>query len=73
MPYRKVTYLEQMWYLLRYKIRELLRREEKGAHDMIWLFAASMAALLFWIPLGKISQRSDADQAPAEGEENDRA
>ena len=27
MPYRKVTYLEQMLYLLRYKIRELLGKE----------------------------------------------
>ena len=29
MPYRKVTYLEQAWYLILFKIRELLRREEK--------------------------------------------
>ena len=29
MPYRKVSYLEQCWYLLRYKLRQLLRREEK--------------------------------------------
>ena len=29
MPYRKVSYLEQCWYLIRCKIRELLRREEK--------------------------------------------
>ena len=28
MPYRKITYLEQMWYLLRYKIRELLGKEK---------------------------------------------
>lgn len=28
MPYRKVTYLEQMLYLLRYKIRELLGKEK---------------------------------------------
>lgn len=28
MPYRKVSYLEQMWYLLRYKIRELLGKEK---------------------------------------------
>ncbi len=27
MPYRKVSYLEQMWYLLRYKLRELLGKE----------------------------------------------
>lgn len=32
MPYRRVTYLEQIWYLLRYKILELLRREEEN-HD----------------------------------------
>ena len=65
MPYREVTYLEQMWYLLKYKLRE------RGDRNMIWLFAASMAALLFWIPLGKMAQRSDAAQAPGEGEEND--
>lgn len=29
MPYRKVRYLEQCWYLIRYKLRQLLRREEK--------------------------------------------
>ena len=29
MPYRKVTYMEQMWYLLRYKILEMIRGEEK--------------------------------------------
>lgn len=29
MPYRKVGYLEQIWYLLRYKILELLRKEEE--------------------------------------------
>lgn len=27
MPYRKVTYLEQCWYLIKYKILELLRKE----------------------------------------------
>lgn len=30
MPYRKMTYLEQALYLLLYKLRELLRREEKN-------------------------------------------
>lgn len=29
MPYRKITYLEQMWYLLRYKLRELLGKEKE--------------------------------------------
>lgn len=29
MPYRKMTYLEQMWYLLRYKILELLGKEKE--------------------------------------------
>ena len=29
MPYRKVTYLEQCWYLLRYKLRELLGKEKE--------------------------------------------
>ena len=29
MPYRRVTYLEQCWYLLRYKIRELLGKEKE--------------------------------------------
>ena len=28
MPYRKVTYLEQMWYLLRAKLRDLLGKEK---------------------------------------------
>lgn len=28
MPYRKVGYLEQCWYLIRYKIRELLGKEK---------------------------------------------
>ncbi len=28
MPYRKVTSLEQMWYLLRYIILELLGKEK---------------------------------------------
>lgn len=28
MSYRKVSYLEQIWYLLRYKIRELLGKEK---------------------------------------------
>lgn len=28
MPYRKVTYMEQIWYLLRYKLRELLGKEK---------------------------------------------
>ena len=32
MPYRKVTYLEQCWYLILFMIRELLRGEEKR-HD----------------------------------------
>lgn len=40
---------------------------------MKWLLIAPALALLFWIPLGKTAQRSDVDQAPAEGEENDRA
>ncbi len=29
MPYRKVTYLEQLWYMVKYKLLELLRREEE--------------------------------------------
>lgn len=29
MPYRKVTYLEQILYLLRYKILELLGKEKR--------------------------------------------
>lgn len=33
MPYRKVGYLEQCWYLLRYKIRELLRKKEEKDDD----------------------------------------
>jgi hypothetical protein len=28
MPYRKVTYLEQMWYLILFKLRELLGKEK---------------------------------------------
>lgn len=32
MPYRKMTYLEQMWYLLCYKILEIIRGEETK-HD----------------------------------------
>lgn len=29
MPYRKMTYMEQMWYLLRAKLRELLGKEKE--------------------------------------------
>lgn len=28
MPYRKWTYLEQCWYLIKYKILELLGKEK---------------------------------------------
>ena len=33
MPYRKITYLEQMWYLFKYKLRQLLRRERRRRND----------------------------------------
>ena len=29
MPYRKVTYAEQTWYIIRYKLRELFHRRKK--------------------------------------------
>ena len=29
MPYRKVTYLEQMWYLLKFRIKQLLPVSKK--------------------------------------------
>lgn len=32
MPYRKVSYLEQLWYILKYKLRERLHRKKEGMH-----------------------------------------
>lgn len=29
MPYRRMTYLEQLWYLVKFKLLQLLQREEK--------------------------------------------
>ena len=29
MPYRKVGYAEQCWYMIRFKIRHLFRRKKK--------------------------------------------
>ena len=29
--YRKVSYAEQVWYIIRYKLRELLRKEDQRA------------------------------------------
>ena len=29
--YRKVSYMEQIWYILRYKLRQLLRKEDNSA------------------------------------------
>ena len=31
MGYRRVSYLEQLWYILRYKFRELRRKEDTCA------------------------------------------
>ena len=31
MGYRKVSYAEQIWYIVRYKLRQLLRKEKKSA------------------------------------------
>lgn len=31
MPYRKVGYLEQCWYIVRYKLREVLRKDDHHA------------------------------------------
>lgn len=31
MGYRRVSYLEQVWYILRYKFRELFRKEDHRA------------------------------------------
>ena len=31
MGYRKVSYPEQIWYILRYKLREFFRKEDKRA------------------------------------------
>ena len=32
MGYRKVSYVEQIWYIIRYKVRELLRKEGNRAN-----------------------------------------
>ena len=29
--YRKVSYMEQIWYILRYKLQQLFRKEDKRA------------------------------------------
>ena len=31
MGYRRVSYLEQLWYILRYKVRGLFRKEDPRA------------------------------------------
>ena len=31
MGYRKVSYAEQIWYIVRYKLRQLLRKEDNRA------------------------------------------
>ena len=31
MGYRKVSYAEQVWYIVRYKLRQLLWKEDKRA------------------------------------------
>jgi hypothetical protein len=31
MGYRKVSYAEQIWYIVRYKLQQLLRKEDKRA------------------------------------------
>lgn len=31
MGYRKVSYAEQIWYIVRYKLRQLLRKEKRSA------------------------------------------
>lgn len=33
MGYRKVGYMEQLWYVLCYKLRHLWRKEEKDAKE----------------------------------------
>jgi len=33
MGYRKVGYMEQLWYVLRYKLRQFFRKEEKNAKE----------------------------------------
>ena len=32
MGYRKVSYMEQIWYIIRYKVRQLLRKEDNRAN-----------------------------------------
>ena len=36
MPYRKVSYPEQMWYILRFKLKEVLAMPKKPAHPCHW-------------------------------------
>lgn len=31
MGYRKVSYAEQIWYIVQYKLRQLLRKEKRSA------------------------------------------
>lgn len=31
MGYRRVSYLEQLWYIIRYKVRGLFRKEDPRA------------------------------------------
>lgn len=31
MGYRRVSYAEQIWYIVRYKLRQILRKEKRSA------------------------------------------
>ncbi len=33
MPYRRITYIEQCWYVIMFKLRELLRKKEEKDDD----------------------------------------
>ena len=36
MPYRQPSYAEQIWYILRFKLKEVLRMPYKPAHPCHW-------------------------------------
>lgn len=50
MSYRKVSYLEQCWYLLRYKIRELLGRDREDPRETVFTKLPDGTIQVTWRP-----------------------
>lgn len=50
MPYRRVSYLEQCWYIVRQKLRDLFDRDLEDPYEPVYTKQPDGATVVTWRP-----------------------